>query len=178
MDEKALVQRAAEGDRDAFELIVRRHSSALWRVARTVVADDQVAEDVVQDTFVKAHGALQTFQGASTLQTWLAAICYRVAVDRVRRKRLQLVPLEGDHAHVLVEDVDLRIALRDAVDELPGDEREAFQLIDVLGYSSAEAAAIVGVPASTIRSRLAKARARLARALGALRTAAVEEPKQ
>lgn len=171
MEDTELATRAAEGDDAAFELIVRRHTDAVWRFARSTLKDDGTAEEAVQDTFLKAHRALGTFRGDAALRTWLVSICHRTCLDRLRRKRLDVVPLEQvreqrgrDERH------ELRLWLEEALGELPDDERQAFTLVHVLGYSREEAAEIVEVPPSTMRSRVSRARERLAIAMGGTAT--------
>lgn len=162
----ALVERAAAGDGLAFEAMVRRHTDAVWQVARANLRDDFAAEEVVQDTFLKAHRALGSFRGESSVRTWLLAICQRTCIDRSRRKRATLVSLdEARRARAREEQPELALAIVQSMERLSPDERRAFTLVDVLGYSREEAAQIVGVPASTMRSRVAKARLRLMDAL-------------
>lgn len=166
MDDTTLLTRALDGDSAAFELLVRRHADRLWRFARSVVHDDHLAEEVVQDTFVKAHANLASYRGDASVGSWLGSICYRNAIDRVRLKRLQVVSLDAArHRRQEAADEDLRLVLAEIVEELPDDEREAFTLVHVLGYSREEAASIVNAPPSTIRSRVARACTRLADAL-------------
>lgn len=166
MEDVELVRRAVAGEEAAFELLVRRHAPAAWRLARTLVRDDFVADEVVQDAFLKAHRALRTFRGESAFSTWLLAITRRVCLDRLRLKRANVVPLD-EARRVRAEAVDaaLRVALEQEIERLPDVEREAFTLVDVLGYSREDAAAVVGVPPSTMRSRVSRARERLAEAL-------------
>ena len=173
-DDGELLRRASGGDAAAFELLVRRHAAALFRLARPIVRDDQVAEEVVQDTFLKAHANLRSFRGEAAVKTWLSSICYRTAIDRSRRRQPVVVPIETADATARPDDVDLRMALSDALDELPDDEREAFYLVQVLGYSREEAASICAVPASTLRSRVGRARLRLAASLRALEDTAAQ----
>lgn len=167
MDDLTLVEQAAAGDETAFELLVRRHTDAVWRFARSCLADDFAAEEAVQDTFVKAYRALATFRGESSVRTWLLSICHRTCIDASRRRRATVVSLdEARRARAREEHPELRLVLSQGLATLPASEREAFQLVDVLGYSREEAAAIVGVPASTMRSRVARARKRMVAALG------------
>ncbi|HVF06482.1 MAG TPA: sigma-70 family RNA polymerase sigma factor [Frankiaceae bacterium] len=164
-DDAALVRRAAGGDVLAFETLVRRHTDAVWRVARSMLRDDFAAEEAVQDTFLRAYRALGTFRGDAAVRTWLVSICTRVCVDRLRLRRPEVVPLEEAAARRTAPDPDDRVQLDAAVRGLAPDERAAFLLVDVLGYTSGEAAAVAGAPASTLRSRLGRAREQLAAAL-------------
>lgn len=163
----ALVERAAAGDDVAFETMVRRHADAVWRLARANLRDDFAAEEVVQDTFLKAHRALAGFRGDASVRTWLLAICQRTCIDVSRRKRPTVVPLdEARRTRARDSEPELGIAITQGMERLSPDERRAFTLVDILGYSREEAAQIVGVPASTMRSRVANARLRLMDALG------------
>jgi RNA polymerase sigma-70 factor (ECF subfamily) len=118
---------------------------------------------------MRAYGALAGWRGDASLRTWLATICRRLCIDRARLKRLETVTapdLEAvagstSETEALADQFDLRVAL----DRLPADDREAFLLVHHYGYSSFEAATLLGVPASTVRSRVGRARERLAAAL-------------
>jgi RNA polymerase sigma-70 factor, ECF subfamily len=166
----ALATSAAGGDTGAFEMLVRRHYAAVWRVAFLSVREEMAAEELTQDTFLRAYGALAGWRGDASLRTWLATICRRLCIDRARLKRLETVTapdLEAvagstSETDALADRFDLRAAL----DRLPADDREAFLLVHHYGYSSFEAATLLGVPASTVRSRVGRARERLAAALG------------
>lgn len=166
MDDAALVQGAARGDEDAFELLVRRHTENVWRLAMGVLRDPDEAEEATQDTFLKAYRALASFRGDAGVGTWLHTICRRTCLDRLRRSSPEAVELEKVRtARARAARLDDRMALREALAELGQDEREAFALVDALGYTSEEASRLCDVPASTMRSRVARARGRLADAL-------------
>ena len=161
-NDASLVRRAARGDVAAFEALVRRHTDAVWRVARSMLRDDFAAEEAVQDTFLRAHRALGSFRGDAAVRTWLVSICHRVCIDRLRLKRAETVPLDEVPAPSVSATTDDRLYLDEAVGRLDVAERAAFLLVDVLGYTGTEAARIVGAPASTLRSRVARAREQLA----------------
>ena len=165
----ALAASAAGGDTRAFEMLMRRHYAAVWRVAFLSAREEMAAEELAQDTFLRAYGALSGWRGDASLRTWLATICRRLCIDRARLKRPETVT-EPDldsaagstsETEALADRVDLRAALG----RLPADDREAFLLVNHYGYSSFETATLLGVPASTVRSRVGRARQRLAAAL-------------
>jgi RNA polymerase sigma-70 factor (ECF subfamily) len=163
VDDSTLVARTVSGDEAAFELLVRRHTDAVWRMAITLLADNQAAEEAVQDTFVKAYRGLAGFRGEAAVRTWLLAICHRCCIDHLRLRRARVVSLEqAREVRAREDDADLRMMLQRAVETLPADEREAFRLVHVLGLSREDAASVAGVPSSTMRSRVARARKRLA----------------
>jgi RNA polymerase sigma-70 factor (ECF subfamily) len=151
---------ARDGDRSALLHAIRESQADVWRLAAHLVGPDE-ADDVTQDTFVRAWRALPRFRGDSSARTWLLSIARRACADAVRgavrRRRLaeRVVPA-GDVADL----TDAR-ALDDLVAGLDRDPRAAFVLTQIVGCSYEEAAAICGVPIGTIRSRVARARERL-----------------
>jgi RNA polymerase sigma-70 factor, ECF subfamily len=166
MEDTDLVGRAADGDETAFELLVRRNIEPVWRLAHSMLREDFAAEEAVQDSFLKAYSGLRQFRGDASFRTWLLAICRRVCLDRLRLTRAEVISLDQVKTERFArEDEHGNVHIQQAMDNLPTDEREAFLLVDVMGHSREEAATIVGVPPSTMRSRAARARERLALAL-------------
>jgi RNA polymerase sigma-70 factor, ECF subfamily len=163
MDETVLSSRAAAGDESAFEVLVRRHTDPLWRLARSLLRDDVEAEDAVQETFIKAYASLTSFGGRSSFRTWLHTICFRECMDRLRVQRANVVPLHTIAAPPSTETApDTRLVVEQALRSMSSKEREAFVLVHVLGYSREEASIICGAPSSTVRSRVSRARLHLA----------------
>jgi RNA polymerase sigma-70 factor (ECF subfamily) len=164
-----LAASAIAGDTEAFEALMRRHYAAVWSVAFLFVREETAAEELAQDTFVRAYNALAGWRGDASLRTWLATICRRLCIDRARLKHVETVAapdLEAVSGSTQETDALAdRFDLRTALDRLPADDREAFLLVHHYGYSSFETATLLGVPASTVRSRVARARQRLAVAL-------------
>lgn len=176
MDDGALIASGAAGDELAFELLVRRHTDAVWRLARALLHDNAAAEEAVQDTFLKAHRALGRFQPGAAVRTWLLVICRRTCIDQLRTRRARIVSLdELGQARSPQSSPEFRMAFGTAMASLPEQQRQAFALVCVLGYSREEAAEIACVPASTMRSRVQRARALLAEALS--ETPAEEEKR-
>ena len=166
VDDHVLIDKAARGDELAFEVLVRRHTETVWRMARSLLDDDFAAEEAVQDTFLRAHRGLAGFRGDAAVTTWLLSICNRCCLDRLRLRRAEIVPLEHLREQRAREDTaELRLTIEGALPALSTADRQAFTLVDVLGYSREEAAVIAGVPASTMRTRVARARTRLVDAL-------------
>jgi RNA polymerase sigma-70 factor (ECF subfamily) len=163
--DEELAWRAGRGDDAAFELLVRRHQEGAWRFALTLVGSPDEAEEAVQETFFRAFRGIRSFRGDASFRTWLFAICRRACTDLLAR-RANVVPL--DEAHRLREPGD-RIEDRQVIEEtmaaMPQEERSAFVLVDILGFSREDAARAEDVPASTLKSRLYRARDRLAAAL-------------
>ncbi|MFJ6656875.1 sigma-70 family RNA polymerase sigma factor [Streptomyces sp. NPDC091377] len=160
---------ARGGDADAVERFVRAlHHDVLRYVARRC-ADPQSADDLAQETFIRALGSLHRFEGRSSARTWLLSIARRAVIDDFRRAAAR--PRLSDRQDwrraaeqnqpVDVPGFEEGIALLDLLATLPDERREAFLLTQLLGLSYAEAAEVTGCPVGTIRSRVARARATL-----------------
>jgi RNA polymerase sigma-70 factor (ECF subfamily) len=163
-----LVERARDGDVDAFEALVDRHRRVALRVAYAVAGDD--AEDAVQDAFVKAYGALGRFRAGSPFRPWVLRIVGNEARNRRRsagrRSALALrVADPGDARTESPEDAavasERRRALAAAVASLDDRDREVIALRWFAELSEAEMAVALGVRPGTVKSRLARAMSRL-----------------
>lgn len=159
---------ARDGDREATEAFVRAAQTPVWRFCAAVDSAEH-ADDLTQDTLLRALGAVQRFEGRSSARTWLLGIARRTVADDIRRRvrRRRLVDrLADDHAarsgHV-VDDVESSDrSLLDLVATLGPDRRDAFVLTQILGLDYAEAAEVCRCPVGTIRSRVSRARQDLA----------------
>jgi RNA polymerase sigma-70 factor (ECF subfamily) len=130
-----LVQRFREGERRAFDELVRRHQRSLWRLARRYVRNDADAADVTQQAFVRAFRGLGTFRGAATFRSWLYRIGINLALNHVRdrgREEPREIPddaitASATGAQRIIDDED-QAALRAAIDELPPKQRMVLEL--------------------------------------------------
>ncbi|MFI7541559.1 sigma-70 family RNA polymerase sigma factor [Actinoplanes sp. NPDC049599] len=167
----ALALAARGGDAAAQAALVRGTQAEVWRFAAALV-DPGAADDLTQETYLRAFKALPGFQGRAQVRTWLLGIARRTCADHlravVRRRRLDArlaahawtdVPRQADPAH--------RLGAADLLGRLGEERRTAFVLTQVLGMSYAEAAEIEEVPVGTIRSRVARAREELVTAVAA-----------
>jgi RNA polymerase sigma-70 factor (ECF subfamily) len=178
-DDAALASRAAQGDQDAFARIMRRYNQRLYRLAVSVMGDASEAEDVLQESYVRAFYAFATYTGAGSLGAWLARIVRNEAIDRVRAResRRTHVAIEAelggqsgeDETNVtsdplmidpqaLAANADLRRLLEHAIQRLPEQFRTAFVLREVEGLSVEETAEYLGIPAATVKTRDHRAR--------------------
>ena len=165
--EPAVVRAAVAGDLDAFETLVRTFQEPLWRFLRAMVRDTTLAEDLAQETFLRAYDRLDTFAFRSRFSTWLFTVARNLAVDAIRqreRRRLLLVRLGPD---TTPPDAGLRTEVAAAVDSLSHKLREALLLVEVMGFTCREAGEILGIAEGTVKSRLYHARARLVAWFGA-----------
>lgn len=173
--DRALVAEAAAGSREAFDELVGRYRSRIYNLARIMTAGGPDADDLAQETFVRAYRAIGRFRGESTFRTWL----YRIAVnviksDAGRRSREYEpgTPAPGDYGRFSrieqmpsSDDLETTLARRQLIDRalasLPPEMRIAITLRDIQGLEYREIADLTGVPIGTVESRLFRARQRL-----------------
>jgi RNA polymerase sigma-70 factor (ECF subfamily) len=158
----SLLVQARDGDRLALSAAIRLSQAEVWRLASHLVGPGE-ADDVTQDTFLRAWRALPAFRADSSGRTWLLSIARRACVDAVRRQsrwRRLTARLHSESAvagqHTAA--VDEQHGLDDLVARLAPAQREAFVLTQITGCSYAESAELCGVQIGTIRSRVARAR--------------------
>lgn len=164
------------GDPQAFGELVARHRDRMWAVALRTLRDPEEAADAVQDAFISAFRAADRFRAESAVTTWLHRIVVNACLDRIRRRQVRpTVPLpeEGPGEPAVRGDAyadrELAMDIEQALGTIPGDQRAAIVLVDVEGYSVADAAVALGVAEGTVKSRCARGRAKLAVLLGHLR---------
>jgi RNA polymerase sigma-70 factor, ECF subfamily len=168
--DEALVRRAASGQRDAFEELVRRHRSRVFALALRICRNPDDAEDALQETFIAAYRALPRFDRRARVSTWLYRIAANKCYDTLARRRptadASALPDPADPRDPFAQSRHQEQLAR-ALDDLPDQFREAALLCDVCGLTPAEAGEAVGVPEGTMKSRSFRARALLATALRA-----------
>jgi RNA polymerase sigma-70 factor, ECF subfamily len=165
-----LLRRHVAGDDQAFGELFRRHRDRLWAVALRTVCDPEEAADALQDAMVSAFRRAADFRGDSAVTTWLHRIVVNAALDRLRRRAARpavpagdeqafeaLAGSAGDPAHA----TDIRLDVDAALRILPPQQRAALVVVDMLGFSVADAAVILDISPGTVKSRCARARARL-----------------
>jgi RNA polymerase sigma-70 factor, ECF subfamily len=166
-----LLQQHVQGDTDAFGQLFRRHKDRLWAVALRITCDPDDAADALQEAMISAFRRAADFRGDAAVTTWLHRIVVNASLDLRRRRaarpadssaELDEVALPGprqlpDGAAAADARLDVDAALR----MLPPPQRAALVLVDMLGYSVADAAAILGVSEGTVKSRCARGRTRL-----------------
>ena len=167
-----LALRARRGDAAAQAAFVRATQAEVWRFSAALV-DPGAADDLTQETYLRAFHALPGFQGRSTVRTWLLGIARRACADHlrgvVRRRRLDARLVAQAWTDAPHPDPAHRLGAEDLLARLGEERRTAFVLTQVLGLSYAEAAAVEDVPVGTIRSRVARARDELVEAVAEAR---------
>jgi len=169
LTDEELVRRILDGDAAVFELLMRRHNQRLYRLARAVVRNDDEAEEVVQETYLRAFANLARFEGRSSVATWLSRIAFHEALRRKRLRRrsptvsgLDLDGLQMSDSTPADPDpivrAELRGSLAAALDALPTAMRAIVMLRLVEGLSTRETAASLRLSESAVKVGLHRAR--------------------
>lgn len=173
-DEAALLERHRHGDEEAFSELYRQFETMVYNLALRMSGNPADAEDITQETFVRAYRHLGKFRGKSSLKTWIFRIalnCSNTRLTRRGKRRARHVD-DGETELERATDsrrspedctvaTDLSEAVRDGLDRLPAHYREAVLLRDFEGMNYAEIAAVLGIRIGTVRSRIARGRERL-----------------
>lgn len=163
------------GDPFAFEELFHRYQHHLYRVARLTSRDHHDAADALQDALLKAHRCAPEFRHDCAVSSWLHRIVVNSCVDRLRRNKIHETDQIND-TNCLVRDpaprVENSLLIERALLTLPDEQRVAVVAVDMQGFSVSETAALLGIPEGTVKSRCARARAKLALALSPLDHAA------
>jgi RNA polymerase sigma-70 factor, ECF subfamily len=179
-----LLERARRGDSAAFSTLIRRHDRYLYRVARSVVRDDDEAEDVVQQTYLRVFTKIGEFRGHANLRTWLTRIALNEALQLRHRRRslvelgeidtaqerarsqVYLAALTSSTPEAEAARAQIRQLLERAIDGLRPDFRTVLVMRDVEKASAEEIASVLGIKPETVRTRLHRARGILRESLG------------
>jgi RNA polymerase sigma-70 factor (ECF subfamily) len=175
-DESALVAQAKAGDQSAFSELVNRYERKIYRLAKNITRNDEDAEDVLQDAFLKAYTHLDNFKGDSKFYTWIVRIAVNEALMRLRKRKTdRSVPLDEpvdlgeetvareiavweDNPEQQYSQEEWRKILDEAVDSLKPDFRTVFVLRDIEELSTEETAETLGISVPAVKSRLLRAR--------------------
>ena len=180
-----LLQKWLQGNAFAFRTLVRRHDRYLYRIARSILLDDHDAEDIVQETFIRAFTGLRSFHGSASFRTWLTRIALNEANRRRRGQRstVDLDALQTTQEHqrsrpsypLIASDIDpessaaqsqIRRLLEKAIHDLPAAFRIVIVMRDVEEVGTQETASLLGIREETVKTRLHRARRMLRESLG------------
>lgn len=181
MDEPAFIRDAQKGDLEAFNRLVLAYQQRVYNVAYRIMGDPDSAEDATQEAFISAYRSLVRFRGGS-FRAWLLRIVTNACYDELRRRKrkpssslealtmdagepalsdasdLHAIPVKPEAA---AERDELTRAIQDCLNRLPEDFRAVAVLVDIQGYDYQEVAAVIRKPLGTVKSRVARARARM-----------------
>jgi RNA polymerase sigma-70 factor, ECF subfamily len=175
-DESVLVEQAKAGDQQAFSALVSRYQRKIYRLAKNITRNDEDAEDVLQEAFLKAYEHLDKFEGHSKFYTWIVRIAVNEALMKLRKRRgdrevsldepLGLGEEEVKREIAVWEDnpeqrysrEEMQDILNEAVDGLKEDFRTVFVLRDIEELSTEETAEVLKISIPAVKSRLLRAR--------------------
>lgn len=183
IEERQLVERVLDGDRDAFLELIEQYERLVKHVVFRMVDDERDREELCQDVFVKVHRYLDSFRFESKLSTWIARIARNTCLNHLKKKDLLLyadhapspegetepdmreamnrVPSGGDSPGEHAEDREVRDFIHDEIQKLPEHYRTALTLYHLEGMSVKQVAAIMDNPPGTVKSHLYRAREKL-----------------
>jgi len=181
LDDVTLARLVGTRDREAVRLVTQRNNQRLFRAAWSIVKNRTEAEDAVQAAYMRAFAAIDSFEGRSSLSTWLTRIVINEALGRERARRRRRAHLDGGSVTVLDDyreklmrgsmngmspdgelgRAQIRGLLEEAIARLPTPFRAVFVLREIEGFGVEEAAEALGIPASTVKTRHLRARRRL-----------------
>jgi len=170
--DEQLVRKSQQDDERAFGELVSRYESKVYSLALKMVRNPEDAEDVLQDTFLRAYRGIKSFKGNSTFSTWIYRITANSALMRLRKRQLPTVSIDdadereapiniADWAPGPVEQMlnqETQAAMTEAIEALPPEFRQVFVLRDIEELSNAEVAEILDLSVAAVKSRLHRAR--------------------
>jgi len=173
------VDRAQRGDREAFRQIVEQHSRAVFRLAYRMTSSQPDAEDIVQETFLRAWKQLGRYDGRAALGTWLHRICANCSLDHLRRRKGERMDVAADSVaeprsespspERIALSLEIGAILHPALDELTAMERAAFVMRHYEGLAIEEISRALGVEANAAKHSVFRAVQKLRKALAPVR---------
>jgi len=167
-DDLAIAKSIAAGDRVLFKSVYDRNKNVLFNLARRLAGSVMEAEDIVQETFIRAYQKIDLFAGRSTLSSWLYRICLNIGLEHLRKKKGTFEDINDGNSGAIEPDqkkVILRRKLEKAIDKLPPGCRTVFVMHDIEGFNHKEIADRLNLAEGTSKSQLFKARAMLRKIL-------------
>lgn len=173
-DDAELVVAAQAGDRAALDTLLRRHHDRIYGLCRRMAGNDADALDATQEALIAVVRGLPRFDGRAAFSTWVYRVATNACLDELRRRGRRPDPVSTDEATTppssdepgADQQVADRMAIDEALTDLPEEFRTAVVLRDVVGLDYAEIASVLAIPPGTVRSRIARGRAALAKRLG------------
>jgi RNA polymerase sigma-70 factor (ECF subfamily) len=173
-EEKQLIHRARQGDKDAYRRLVEAYQDRLFGLVYSLVHNREQCEDLIQEIFVKAYFALQSFEGQSAFYTWIYRIASNHCLDHLRKRRLQQISIDQPveiESEVTFQDtleapasdspgatMEASMEATALLDELEPDQKLILTMRELEGHSYEDLAEMLDCPLNTVKSRLNRAR--------------------
>jgi RNA polymerase sigma-70 factor (ECF subfamily) len=185
-DDDKLIQDALKGDQKAFKGLVTRHQGSVYHIVFRIVRDREIANDLVQETFMKAFSSLKSYRSEYRFSTWLYKIAANSSIDHLRKKRIQALSLDNpiktedgevaievaDYTHHPEEEMVRReraVSIDEAIVSLPDKYRRVIVARHMEEKSYEEIADELGLPVGTVKARIFRARELLKKKLRSIR---------
>lgn len=167
--EQEIIKQILSGDKDKYELLIRKYNPRLYRVALSILGEDALIEDVMQDAYIKAYRQLHTFEGRSSFSTWLTRILINECMMKMRQTKRAAEVYQSGHDniaephHVATPErkalnSELKQVLETAISALPEKYRMVFVMREIEGMSVAETVDVLGVGEANVKTRLSRAK--------------------
>jgi RNA polymerase sigma-70 factor (ECF subfamily) len=174
-EDQGLLGRVARGDEAALKALFLRHQNRVFRFIQRIVRNEAVAEELTNEVFLDVWQHAQSYEGRSSVTTWILAMAHNRAVSALRKRREEAwnedeasqIPDGADNSEVVVQKADKGRLLRQCVEALPADQREIMDLVYYHERSIAEVSTILGLPEGTVKTKMFNARKRLSELLKA-----------
>lgn len=166
-EDDELIRRVALGDRQAFEALYDRYAASVFGVALRMLGEREIAEEAVQEIFWRIWQRAASFDRSRAFAPWLFGIAHNYCIDELRRRRVRPQPVYEDDEHPVLSDIpdeadvgetavlsDQRRIVREALDQLPDEQREALLLAYFGGLTQQEIATKLGNPLGTVKTRM------------------------
>lgn len=137
MSDAAYIEKTLAGDQSAFRVLVEKHQGMVYTIALRILKDKEDAEEVAQDTFVKAYQKLDSFKGGSKFSTWLYSIVYNTSISRTRKKRMDIQEVDN-----LADNAQLATSNNELLMELGRNEQQKFLQMALAALPSVDAAVL------------------------------------
>jgi RNA polymerase sigma-70 factor (ECF subfamily) len=169
IDDKVLASRVAEGNKHAFEMLIRKHERLVVHMVGRVVNNSEDLEEICQDVFLKVYEKISEFNFQSKLSTWIATIAYRHAINHLRKKRIEVSDIPEDESyeqHFIsaddpfesLEDHEMEAAILKLIEKLPAHYKVVLTLYHLENMNYAEIGEATGMPEGTVKNYLFRAR--------------------
>lgn len=175
-NEKELVNKARDGDIEAFEFLIHEYQKKVFNIAYRMIGNYDDASELAQEVFIKAYKSIRNFKGDSSFSTWIYKVTTNVCLDEIRkRKNKKVISLDEEIEYKdgevkrqikderpspekILENKQVRKAVEDSINELADDFKTVIVLRDVQGFSYEEISKMIDCPQGTVKSRINRAR--------------------
>ena len=175
LSDEELMALYQDGNADALGFLLKRMRTKMDQVARTKILDRELANDALQEACITIFKTAKNFRGESKVFTWVYRLVVNACIDQLRKEKTRSSLNTSDETLQTMAQSDFSeqsnsaIVVKDALDQLPNDQREAVSLVWIEGYTVEEASKILEIPLGTVKSRCARGKAALSEILKDLR---------